>query len=74
MDFTHGKAPALIPSKTAIYFILSMTVGIRKAVSLELEKAILLAEAEKATLLVVKLDRVSSSVAFISNLIEDMKL
>ena len=73
MDFTHGKAPALIPSKTAICFILSMTVGIRKAV-LELKKAILLAEAEKATLLVAKLARVSRSVAFISNLIEDMKL
>ena len=73
MDFTHGKAPALIPSKTAICFILSMTVGIRKAV-LELKKAILLAEAEKATLLVAKLARVSRSVAFISNLIEDAKI
>lgn len=40
----------------------------------ELEKAITLAKAEGATLLVAKLDRLSRSVAFIATLLEDRKL
>ena len=40
----------------------------------ELQKALLLAEKEKTTLLVAKLDRLSRSVAFIAKLMEDKKV
>ena len=40
----------------------------------ELQKALLLAEKEKTTLLVAKLDRLSRSVAFITKLMEDKKV